>query len=138
MTDAGGHSKTLLVGFVNRVKALADEIGDLQADITDLCKEAKSAGFDAPRIRAVVRWLRRVEKHGRQAVDEEEAIFDLYRSVVDGGSVPLDEVMTEARDRALLKIFAGDDQLDAKLNQRSRKMNDALSLIQGARAARRG
>lgn len=136
--DTGGHSKTLLVGFVNRAKALADEIAALQADITDVCKEGKSAGFEPTKIREVVRWLRKVEKHGREKVDEAEAIFDLYRSVVDGGTVPLDELMTEARDRALFKIFAGEDQLGDKLTDRRKRMNTALALAAGARKAREG
>ena len=136
--DTGGHSKTLLLGFVNRVKALADEISDLQADITDICKEAKGAGFEPTKIREVVRWLRKVDKHGREKMDEAEAIFDLYRSVVDGGSTPLDEIMTDARDRALLKIFAGDDQVGDKLTDRRKRMNTALALAAGARKARHG
>ncbi len=136
MTDVGGHSKTLLVAFVNRVKRLEDERADLAADASEVCKEAKGAGFDATKIREVVRWLRKVEKHGRETMDEAEAIFDLYRSVVDGGAVPLDEMMSTARDRALLKIFAPDDQMGSQLTQRTKKMNVALALAAGAAKAR--
>lgn len=126
----------MLCGFVNRVKALEDERADLAADASDVCKEAKGAGFDATKIREVVRWLRKIDKHGRAKVDEADAIFDLYRSVVDGGSQPLDQMMTEARDRALLKIFAGDDQVGPKLNDRRKTMNKALAHIAAAKQAR--
>jgi uncharacterized protein (UPF0335 family) len=131
-----GHSKTLLLGFVNRVKALADEIGDLQADIADVCKEAKGAGFEPVRIREVVRWLRKIDKHGRSKVDEAEAIFDLYRQVVDGRAQGFEGMMTDARDRALLKIFAPDDQVEPKINQRTKKMRDAIAMAAAARQAR--
>lgn len=137
MTDVGGHSKTLLVAFVNRVKRLEDERADLAADASEVCKEARDAGFDATKIREVVRWLRKVEKHGRETMDNAEQIFDLYRSVVDGGAVPLDEMMSTARDRALLKIFAPDDQMGGQLTQRTKKMNNALALAAGAAKARR-
>jgi uncharacterized protein (UPF0335 family) len=131
-----GQSKTLLLGFVNRVKALADEIGDLQADISEVVKEAKAAGFDGTKIREVVAWLRRIDKHGRDRIDEAEAIFDLYRQVVDGRAQRLDEMMDDARDRALLKIFAPDDQVTPKLNQRTKKARDAATLARAAKQAR--
>jgi uncharacterized protein (UPF0335 family) len=137
MTDIpANQSKTLLVGFVNRVKALADEIGELQADMSDVCKEAKGAGFEPVRIREVVRWLRKIDKHGRGAVDEAEAIFDLYRQIVEGKAKGFDAIMDSARDRALLKIFAPDDQVDAKINQRTKKMRDAVAMARAAKAAR--
>lgn len=137
MTEpAEGHSKTLLVSFVSRVKALADEIKDLQSDMTDVCKEAKSAGFEAVRIREVVRWLQKIDKHGREQVDEAEAIFDLYRQVVDGGARDFGSMMDSARDRAILKQFAGDDQTAPQINQRTKKMREALAMAQAAKQAR--
>ena len=135
MTDEG-QSKTLLVGFINRVKALSDEIGDLQADVTEVCKEAKGAGFDPTKIREVVGWLRKIDKHGRDKVEEAEAIFDLYRSVVQGGTIKLDEMMDSARDRALLAQFAGTDQVDRKLDARRKRMSTALALAAAAKQAR--
>ena len=102
----GEHSKTLLLGFIRRGKAIADEIGDLQTDLSEVCKEAKGAGFEPTKIREVIGWLRKIEKHGREKVEEAEAIFDLYRSVADGGAVKLDEMMDSARDRALLAVFS--------------------------------
>lgn len=134
--DDGG-SKTLLLGFIRRVKALADEIGDLQADVSDVCKEAKDAGFEAVRIREVVRWLRKIEKHGRDKVDEAEAIFDLYRQVADGGTGKLDELMDEARDKALVAMFVPDADagLEEKLSARRKAAAKAVAIAQLARGA---
>jgi uncharacterized protein (UPF0335 family) len=139
MTDLPeGHSKTLLVGFINRVKALEDEIAELRADQSDVCKEAKSAGFDATKIRETVRWLRRIDKHGRDKIDEAEAIFDLYRQVVDGRAANFESMMNDARDRALLARFAADDQVAAKVNQRTKASRTAVALARAAKQARAG
>lgn len=130
------HSKTLLLAFIRSVKAHADEIGEIQEQISDVVKEAKGAGFDGTKIREVVSWLRKIDKHGRDKVDEAEAIFDLYRTAVDGGATKLDEMMSDARDRALLAIFAPTDQVDKKLNQRRKNMKTALAMAAAAKAAR--
>jgi uncharacterized protein (UPF0335 family) len=130
-----GQSKSLLVGFVNRVKALKDEIAELQADARDVLKEAKGAGFDPVKIGEVVRWLMKVDKHGRDKMEEAEAIFDLYRSVVGGGAVSFDDMMDDARDRALLKIFAPDDQVTPKLTNRVKAARTAAVMAHAARAA---
>lgn len=131
-----GQSKTLLVGFVNRVKALADEIADLQTDTAGVIKEAKAAGFDGTKIREVVAWLRKIDKHGRDRMEEAEAIFDLYRQVVEGCAQGFEEMMDDARDRALLKIFAPDDQVAPKLNQRTKSARTAATLARAAKQAR--
>lgn len=138
MSDLGdsGQSKTLLLGFIRRGKALADEIKDLQTDLSAVIKEAKDAGFEGTRVREVISWLCKIDKHGREKVDEAEAIFDLYRSVADGGAVKLDEMMDNARDRALLAIFAPEDQTEKKLNKRRQTMRSALAMAQAAKAAR--
>lgn len=136
MSDDGGQSKTLLVGFVNRVRNIREERAALTKDLADVRKEAKNAGFDGTKIEEVVRWLEKVDKHGRQAMDEAEAIFELYRGVVDGGAQGFDDMMNDARDRALLKIFAPDDQVSPKLTQRTKKMHEALAMAAAAKKAR--
>ncbi|KQO57683.1 GapR family DNA-binding domain-containing protein [Sphingomonas sp. Leaf257] len=130
-----GHSKDLLASYVRRAKAILDQVRDLQADMRDLKKEAKGDGFDGTKIGEVARWQCKVEKHGREVVDESEAIFDLYRTVVDGKAAKFDDMMDTARDRALLKIFAPEDQVEQKLNRRRADMNKGLALIAGRRAA---
>jgi uncharacterized protein (UPF0335 family) len=131
-----GQSKTLLVAFVNRIKSLREERSALTADIASVRKEAKDAGFDSRKIEEVVRWLEDVEKNGRDEMETAEAIFDLYREVVDGGGQSFDEMMSEARDKALLKIFAPVDQVEAKVNQRTQKMRNAIAMAKAAKAAR--
>jgi uncharacterized protein (UPF0335 family) len=132
----GGQSKTLLVAFVNRIKALREERTALTQDIAGVRKEAKEAGFDSRKIEEVVRWLEDVEKNGRDEMDTAEAIFDLYREVVEGGGQSFDDMMSEARDKALLKIFAPVDQVEAKVNARTQKMRNAIAMAKAAKAAR--
>jgi hypothetical protein len=86
----------------------------------------------------VVRWLRKIDKHGRERVDEAEAIFDLYRQTVDGGGASFDDMMNDARDRALLRSSRPTDQVDAKVNQRTKKMRDAVAMAKAAKAAQAG
>ena len=135
-TEPDGQSKTLLLAYIRRVKALADEIGGLQEDMAEVCREAKGAGFETKRIREVVRWLRRVDRDGRDKVDEAEAIFDLYRTVATGGATKLDAMMDSARDRTLLKIFAPDDQTDRAVSRRRKGVASALALAAASKAAR--
>lgn len=131
-----GQSKTLLLAFFNRIKRLREERKQITEDIAGVRKEAKDAGFDARKIEEVVRWSEDVDKHGREKVDEAEAIFDLYRQVCDGGAVPFDDMMDTARDRALLKMFAGADQVEPKINTRTKRMQEALAMARAAKQAR--
>lgn len=133
---AGGQSKTLLVAFVNRIKNLREQRSALTADIGDVRKEAKEAGFDSRKIEEVVRWMEDCEKHGRTEMEAAEMIFDLYREVVEGGGQSFDSMMSEARDKALLKIFAPEDQMEAKVTARVQKMRDAIAMAKAAKAAR--
>lgn len=136
--EDGGGSKTLLLAFINRLKALTDDVIDIRLDMRDVRKEAKSAGFDPVKIGEVVSWLVKVDKHGRAAMDDAEAMFDLYRSVTDADGVSLDSMMTEARDKALLKLFAPDDQVEAKINAKTKSMRTALVMARAAKMAREG
>lgn len=125
-----GRSKTLLVAFINRVKAIEDQRADLAADAADVCREAKGAGFEPTKVREVVRWLRRIDKHGRAKVDEAEAIFDLYRSAM-GGTVKLEEVTGDA----ILRAMFAEDQVDTKLDKSRQRMRAALALAAASKAA---
>jgi uncharacterized protein (UPF0335 family) len=131
----GGGSRTLLLAFINRLKALADEKIDISIDERSVRKEVKSAGFDAVKVNEVVRWLVKVDKHGRAAMDDAEAMFDLYRQVTEADGARFDDIMTEARDKALLKLFAPDDQVEVKINAKAHAARTALTLSRAARAA---
>lgn len=59
-----------LVSIVDRIVNLETEKRDLSADIKDVLKEAKSAGYDVKALREVVK--RRMED--RDAADKREAV----------------------------------------------------------------
>lgn len=132
VSSSGG--KEQLASIVKRVKAMADEIKEIQADISAEIKEARDIGYDGTKIREVVRWLQRIDKHGREKVDEAEAIFDLYRNVVDSEGKPVSDMVQG--DQALVAMFAGDDQTDANLSRRRKGMRTALTMARAAKQAR--
>jgi uncharacterized protein (UPF0335 family) len=64
--------------LIERVERLEEEKKGIADDIRDVYSEAKSRGYDAPTMRAIVR-LRRMETHDRQ---EAEALFDTYKAAL--------------------------------------------------------
>ncbi len=145
MNDAGrrnpssGHSKDLFVGFLKGMRALRDERRDINVEIAEKRKEMRKAGFDPKQMEKVVRWLEEVDDKGRDVVDEAEALFELYRDVAAGGGKDFDEIMTDARDRALLKIFAPTDQTKPGApTKKQRAVSDALAGAQVSRMNRGG
>ena len=58
--------------FIERIERLEEEKKGISDDIKDVYLEAKSQGYDAKTMRAIVR-LRKMEKHAR---DEAEALAD--------------------------------------------------------------
>lgn len=136
---SSGHAKQMLLGYLRRVRQLRDDRRVIGEDLAALRKEAKNAGFDAKRIEDVVRWQEECEKKGREPVDEAEALFDLYRMVADGQGLDFEEIMDDARDRALVKMFAGEDQTAPKpATAKVRAANDAMIASQIDRMTRGG
>ncbi|MFW2850520.1 DUF2312 domain-containing protein [Sphingomonas sp. TX0543] len=64
--------------FIERIERLEEEKKAFADDIRDVYSEAKSTGFDAKTIRAIVR-LRKMEKHAR---DEADALLETYRNAL--------------------------------------------------------
>lgn len=64
--------------FIERIERLEEEKKGLADDIRDVYAEAKSQGYDAKTMRAIVR-LRKMEKHARQEAD---ALLETYRSAL--------------------------------------------------------
>lgn len=64
--------------FIERIERLEEEKRGLADDIKDVYGEAKSTGFDAKTIRAIVR-LRGMEKHHRE---EAEALLETYKAAL--------------------------------------------------------
>ena len=136
---ASDDAKALLLSFMRRMRALRDQRREINTDLAEVRTEAKDMGFDAKRIEMVVRWQEECEDKGREIVDEGEALFDLYRSVVDGEGRNLADIMDDARDRALLKIFAPDEQAPVKGPTKKQKaVNDALAAAAASKALREG
>lgn len=64
--------------FIERIERLEEEKKGIADDIKDVYGEAKSTGFDAKTMRAIVR-LRKMEKHHR---DEADALLETYRNAL--------------------------------------------------------
>ncbi len=73
--EVGGIAADRLRSIVERIERLEEERRALAGDIKDIYTEAKSAGFDAKVLRALIR-LRRQET---AEVEEQETLLDLYR-----------------------------------------------------------
>ena len=106
-TPSDTDSEQRLRAFIKRILHLREERKAITDDIADVSKEAKAAGFDSVKITEVCRWLERCEKHGRDAMVEAEAIFDLYREVAEDSGGPLSALFDQAKDKALVELFAG-------------------------------
>jgi uncharacterized protein (UPF0335 family) len=90
MTDtiAGAELKS----FIERVERLEEEIATLNADKSDIYKEARSRGFDVKIMRKVVA-KRKLDTDER---DEQDAVFEMYWNAVHG----LVQVHTRGESRA--------------------------------------
>lgn len=64
--------------FIERIERLEEEKKAFTDDIRDVYAEAKSTGFDAKTMRAIIR-LRKMEKHHR---DEADALLETYRQAL--------------------------------------------------------
>ena len=78
MSDTGGIAAERLRSFIERVERLEEDRTNLNADIREVYSDAKSAGFDAKTMRAIVR-LRKLEPNERQ---EQEHLLEVYRNAV--------------------------------------------------------
>lgn len=77
MTEAGhnsGIAAAQLRQIVERVERLEEEVREVNAQKSDVYKEAKSNGFDPKIIKKVIA-MRRMNAAERQ---EQEALMDLY------------------------------------------------------------
>lgn len=74
-----------LRSLIDRVLRLKAEQDDLSSDVSEVYKEAHSAGFDKNVMRSVVQRLRKEEKNGADRVAESDAITELYLDAYRGG-----------------------------------------------------
>lgn len=80
-----------LKAIVQRVERLEGEIADLNADKSEVYKEARANGFDVKAIKKVVS-KRKIEEHERE---EQDHVFDIYWNAVHG----LNLVHAHAREK---------------------------------------
>lgn len=73
-----------LRSLIDRVLRLKAEQDDLSADVSEVYKEAGSAGFDKNAMRAVVNRIRKEEKNGPGMVEQADAMTELYLAAYRG------------------------------------------------------
>jgi uncharacterized protein (UPF0335 family) len=78
MPDVGGVAGDRLRSFIERIERLEEERRALGEDIKEVYSEAKSAGFDLPTMRAVIR-IRKLDQDDR---DEKQALLDTYMNAL--------------------------------------------------------
>ena len=79
MSDIGHNSVNTdtakrLLSIIERIERLEEERKALGEDVKDIYREAKSAGFDAPTIRLLIK--RRAEDAAKR--EEREALLETY------------------------------------------------------------
>lgn len=67
-----------LLSIINRIERLQAEKAALQADITEIFQEAKSAGFDAK----IIRLLIKERKMDAADLQEQQALLETYRDAI--------------------------------------------------------
>lgn len=73
--ESGHNSSGQLKSLIERINTLMDSRDEVSADIRDVFAEAKSAGFDLPAMRAIIRTMREDAEKRRNR----EAMIDMYR-----------------------------------------------------------
>lgn len=76
--EVGGIAAERLRSIIDRIERLEEERKGLADDIKDMFSEAKSAGFDVP----VLRQLLRLRKKKPAEVEEQETLLDLYKQAL--------------------------------------------------------
>ncbi|PWL17045.1 hypothetical protein DKP76_13490 [Falsochrobactrum shanghaiense] len=79
-------SNSRLKSFIDRVLRLKEEEDAIKADICEVYAEMKGEGYDKTAAGQLVSYLRKVEKKGRDEVDNANAIFDLYLNEYENGT----------------------------------------------------
>ena len=109
MTDVGGIAAEQVRSYVDRVLRLREEIKELNADVSEVYKEAVGNGFDKKTLQATVK--RAAQEP--EAVQEQDALLELYWRAYTGtaiatraGARDVSKAQTMARAQALARAFA--------------------------------
>jgi uncharacterized protein (UPF0335 family) len=76
--NVGNNSAAQLKAYIERIEKLEEEKQAIATDIKDVYAEAKSSGYDAPALRAIVK-MRKEDASKRQ---EREALIDTYMNAL--------------------------------------------------------
>ncbi|KFH18467.1 DUF2312 domain-containing protein [Brucella abortus] len=79
----GGNAAKQLRAYVTRIERIEAEVAELNDGKSEVYAEAKACGFD----KKVMRKLIQRRRKGREAVEEEDAILELYEAAVNGVEV---------------------------------------------------
>jgi len=79
--NVGGIAAERLRSGIERIERLEAERAALSGDIKDIYSELKSAGFDIPAVRQIVK----LRKQDPAKVEEAETILDTYRRALGMG-----------------------------------------------------
>lgn len=78
MSTPSDFNKEQLLSYIERIETKNDEIASCNADIKEICNEAKSAGYDPKYIKQMVR----LRKKDKDEIDEEDELLAMYRKVL--------------------------------------------------------
>lgn len=78
VASEGEVSAKRLQSIVDRVERLEEEKKALASDIKDIFLEAKSAGFDVPVLKEILR----ARKQAPSEVEEQRSLFDVYANAL--------------------------------------------------------
>lgn len=93
--NTGGVAADQLCSIVDRVERLREEIAALNADVSEVYKEARGNGFDVRTLKALISERAKIAKDPA-VYQENESLLDLYRDAVNRGTAPA----TRARARS--------------------------------------
>ena len=79
MAKVEGVNAGELKTYVEKIERLEEEMGNIRADIREIYKEAKEAGYDPKIMRVIIR-LRKLDEADRSELDE---ITETYRSALN-------------------------------------------------------
>lgn len=116
----------LLVGHVQAILELMDEIDEIRAMANARRKAADADGFPAAAIRMVTSWYRKVARHGLAEMRLGEELFRSYRATVEeagGPQRPSGEAPTA--DEKLAALFAKPPKAPTA---KQRAVSDAVAL----------
>jgi len=79
MAKVEGLNAGELKTYVEKIERLEEEMGNIRADIREIYKEAKEAGYDPKIMRVIIR-LRKLDEADRSELDE---ITETYRTALN-------------------------------------------------------